>query len=202
MTGFHDFFISEELREEAVKLGWNKKSVKSTVKILTADNWGELKAKISEHRESHDILAFRGSNHTLIRKAFSDPRMDVVLQPGKDRKDSGMNHVDAERASENQVAVGFSLKSLPESSKRQSQELNKWRRNLKLCQKYNTPFLITTEADAFEELRKPRDLASIISSLGYNGSEAVKKHPSKILERLKQASSDSQVRPGHEVLEE
>jgi ribonuclease P/MRP protein subunit RPP1 len=202
MTEFHDFFISQNLQEEAEAFGWSSKSINSSVKILEADDRGELKRKISQNREDFDILAFRGGNHELNRKAFSDSRMDVVLHPEKGRKDSGINHVDAEKAAENNVAVGFSLKSLPEDSKKQSQALTKWRRNFKLFKKYNAPYIITTEADGFSELRNPRDLASVVNSLGFEGVKAVKQYPSKILERRKKAQSDSEIRPGHEVIEE
>lgn len=202
MPRFHDFFISQELQEEAKSFGWNNESINNSVKILKADDWGELKRKIGQNREEYDILAFRGGNHELNRKAFSDSRMDVVLHPEKGRKDSGMNHVDAEKAAENKVAVGFSLKSLPEDSKKQSQTLTKWRRNLKLCQKYNAPYIITTEAESFSELRNPRDLASVINSLGFEGTKGVKHYPNKILERREKAQSDSEIRPGHEVIEE
>lgn len=199
---FHDFFISQELKEEAEEFNWSSKSVNISVKILEADKWGELKRKINDNREDYDILAFRGGDHELNRKAFSDERMDVVLHPDHGRKDSGMNHVDAEKAAENNVAVGFPLKDVPNGSKRQSQKLNKWRRNLKLCEKYDAPYVITTEAVEESELRKPRDMASIINSLGYNGNKAVSKFPEEIIEMRIKAQKDSQIRPGHEVIDE
>lgn len=199
MTDFYDFLISGSLKEKASELNWNPEKV--SVKVLEADDRGELKKKIQRSREDYDILGFRGGDHELNRKAFSDERMDVVLHPGKGRKDSGMNHVDARKASQNHVAVGFSLKQLPEDPKRQSQELTKWRRNLKLSERYGTPYLLTTEADMFSDLRKPRDLAAVINSLGYNGVKAVSKVPKKILEENRKAQSSSRIRPGHEVVE-
>ena len=202
MTEFHDFFISKELEDEAEEFNWSQKSIDTSVKILESDSWGELKQKIGENREDYDILAFRGGDNKLNRKAFSEPRMDIVLHPGNGRKDSGMNHVDAEKAAENNVAVGFSLKKIPEDPKRQSQELGKWRRNLKLCEKYDAPFLITTEADSKKDLRKPLDLASVISSLDHQGRKAVSQIPDEILERNLESQRDSEVRPGHEVTEQ
>jgi ribonuclease P/MRP protein subunit RPP1 len=201
MPEFHDFFVSENLRDDAEELGWSEESQNGSVKVLEADDWGELKRKIDSAREDYDVLAFRGGDHELNRKAFSESRMDVVLHPGKDRKDSGMNHVDAKKAAENDVAIGFPLKEVPDNPKRQSQELTKWRRNLKLCEKYGTQYLITTEARKLSELRAPRDLAAVISSLGYDGKKAVSEFPGKILEKNIKAGSDSQFRPGHEVVE-
>lgn len=202
MPQFHDFFISQEIQDDAEAFSWSNESINASVRILEAEDWGELKRKIGQNREEYDILAFRGGDHELNRKAFSDSRMDVVLHPEKGRKDSGMNHIDAEKAAENNVAIGFSLKNVPEDSKEQSQELTNWRKNLKLCQKYDTPYIITTEAESFSDLRNPRDLASVINSLGLEGIKAVKHYPGKILERREKAQSDSEIRPGHEVIEE
>lgn len=201
MPQFHDFLISQELQREAEELGWSTVSVEASVKILEADDRGELTRKIKENREDYDIIAFRGGNHELNRKAFAEPKMDMVLHPGKGRKDSGMNHVDAKKATQNNVAVGFTLKEVPESSKKQSQELNKWRRNLKLCQKYDTPYILTTEAEEFSKLRAPRDIAALISSLGYNGKKAVSNQPEKILEHVTKVQDDQSIGPGHEVAE-
>jgi len=203
MTEFHDFFINPELKEQAENFGWNNESTEAPVKILEAKNWGELKQKINENREQYDILAFQGGNHQLTRKAFSTPKIDVVLHPERERKDSGMNHVDAEKAARNNVAVGFSLKQIPEDPKKQSQVLNKWRRNLKLCEKYNTPYIITTEADKKQELRKPRDIAAILKSLS-NGeieNKCISKYPGKILEDNLEARQKSSSYAGHEVIE-
>jgi ribonuclease P/MRP protein subunit RPP1 len=201
MTSFHDFFINPELKDRAEELGWSGESIGAAVKVLEADDWGELKQKIQENREDYDILAFRGGDHELNRKAFSTPEMDVVLHPEKGRKDPGMNHIDAERASENNVAVGFTLKNIPEDGKRQSQTLSKWRRNLKLCEKYDTPYIITTEAEKRSDIRKPRDLAAVIKSLGGKELKSVKKFPGEMLEENRKAENSKTGKAGVELVE-
>jgi ribonuclease P/MRP protein subunit RPP1 len=201
MQHFYDFFIPEKMRHKAEELGWSEDGLEASVKILEADDWGELKGKIDSAREIYDLLAFRGGDHDLNRKAFSESRMDIVLHPEKGLKDSGMNHVDAEKAAENNVAIGFSLRRVPENPKKQSQYLSKWRRNLKLCEKYGAPFILTTEAEKLSDLRAPRDMAAIISSLGYEGRKAVSEFPGNILRKNLKAQKDSQIRPGHKVVE-
>ena len=201
MTIFHDFFINPELKDRAEELGWSSESIDATVKVLEADDWGGLKQKIQENREDYDVLAFRGGDHELNKKAFSTPKMDIVLHPEKGRKDSGMNHVDTERAAENNVAVGFTLKQVPEDGKRQSQTLSKWRRNLKLCEKYDTPYIITTEAEKKFEIRKPRDLAAVIKSLGGRELKSVAKYPEEILEENRKARSSKTRKAGVELVE-
>lgn len=193
MTEFHETCLrNPDLEESAEELGWNV----SRATFLEAEDWGELKRKILEEREDAEVLVFLGGDEELNRKAASDSRVDVLLHPERGRKDSGVNHVTAEEASENNVAIGFEFQQLLTSSKKKSHVLAHWRRNLMLCEKYDAPYIITTGAEEKYDLRAPRDLASVIESLGYNGSDAVSRYPARIVERRSQ--TDEQVRPGVE----
>lgn len=203
MPKFYDLCIrnnSGEVTELASELGWISPGEIETV-FLEADDWGELKRKIRSKRELADVLVFKGGDEELNRKAASDSRIDVLLHPEKDRKDSGINHVIAEEAAENRVAIGFDLQQLMKSEKQQTHVLKHWRRNLKLCEKYDTPYIITSGARQKHDLRAPRDLKSVISSLGFEPGVAVKDHPRKILERSGAVDSEGFVRPGTEVEE-
>ncbi len=204
MTNFYDLCLrntSDKMKEFAEELGWSKTNCEFTTVFLEADDWGELKRKIGDKREDADVLVFKGGDEELNRKAVSDTRVDILLHPEHGRKDSGIDHVVAEEAAENKVAIGFDLQQLVTGSKQKSHILKHWRRNLKLCEKYGTPYVITTGASDRYELRAPRDLKSIIDSLGHKGSKAVSKHPKNILERAKKAKDGGVVRPGVEVEE-
>jgi ribonuclease P/MRP protein subunit RPP1 len=166
---------TDEVVSKAEELGWrNPESYETT--FLEADNWGELKKKIKRNRESCDVLVFRGGDEKLNRKAASDSRIDVLLHPEKGRKDSGVDQVVAEKAAENDVAIGFDLQQVLKPAKTQTHILSHWRRNLKLCEKYDVRYLLTTGAGDKFRLRAPRDLKSMIDSLGYNGRKALETH--------------------------
>lgn len=190
---------SEETKQKAEELGWEATNCNLETVFLEADEWGELKRKIGEERNSADVLIFRGGDEQLNRKAAEDSRVDILLHPEKGRKDSGINHVVAKEAAKNSVAIGFDLRMLDASSKTRSHILRHWSRNLMLCDKYDAPYVITSGAGDRYELRAPRDLASIIDSLGYDGSKAVSEYPEKILERSRLVNEDGFVRPGEKV---
>lgn len=195
MPTFHELCLrnhSDEIVEKAEDLGWEV----SQAVFLEADDWGELKRKIREEREDAEVLVFVGGDEELNRKAASDSRIDVLLHPERGRKDSGINHVIAREASDNRVSVGFDLQQLLTDPKKKSHVLAHWRRNLMLCEKYDTPYIITTGAERKYGLRAPKDLASIIDSLGHDGAKAVSDYPGKIVRRSKNA--DERVRPGVE----
>jgi ribonuclease P/MRP protein subunit RPP1 len=186
MTEFYDLCLrntSEEIQEMAEELGWKATNCEFNTVFLEANNWGELKNNIKHNRDDADVLVFKGGNVELNRKAAEDTRLDILLHPEKGRKDSGIDHVIAEEAAKNNVAIGFDLRQLMKNEKKQTHVLTAWRKNLRLCDKYDTPFVLTSGAQNKFDLRAPRDLVSIIKSLDFNGDQSISKHPRNILEK-------------------
>ncbi len=172
---------SDEVVSKAQQIGWENPRNYST-KLVEADDWGELKKELREHREENHVIIFLGGDEELNRKAVSDPRVDVILHPGRNRKDSGFDEPMAEKAAENNVALGLDFRMLSTSDKRRVHTLSNWRKNLRLCEKHEVQYLITTAADEKHDLRAPRDLEAFIDSLGYSGKQALDTHR-EILEK-------------------
>jgi ribonuclease P/MRP protein subunit RPP1 len=172
---------SAEVKEKAEEIGWADPDSYETV-FLQAENWGELKNKIQQNREGCDVLVFQGGDEELNRKATEDGRIDILLHPEKGRRDSGMDKVVAQNAASHNVAIGFDFRRLQTDPKEQMHVLSHWRKNLRLCEKHDTPYLVTTTAEKPVQLRAPRDLKSVLDSLGYRGGAAVDVHRD-ILER-------------------
>jgi len=202
MTEFYDLCLretSKEIEKLADEIGWSGTNSEFNTVFIEASDWGELKRKIKKNRDKAEILVFKGGDVELNRKAAEDTRIDILLHPEKGRKDSGIDHVIAEAGAKNRVALGFDLQQLMENSKKQTHVLTAWRKNLKLCEKYNTPYIITSGAKGKFELRAPRELAAIVKSLGFKGNRAVSEYPKKIIERSERANQDGFVRPVQEV---
>lgn len=202
MTEFYDLCLretSEEVQELAKELGWTVTNFDFNTVFLEASDWGELKKKIKQNRDKADVLVFKGGNVELNRKAAGDTRVDVLLHPEKGRKDSGIDHVIAEKAANNKVAIGFDLKQLMKKGKQQTHALSAWRKNLSLCEKYDTPYIITSGAKEKFGLRAPRELAAIIESLGFKGNRAVSEYPENILQGSESVNEEGFVRPGEVV---
>ena len=197
MTEFHDFLINSDLEELN---GWSHEATQQDTVILEASEWGELKRKIGEHRKEADILAFKGGDEKLNRKAVEETRLDILLHPDKNRDNSGLNHILAEKAAENNVIVAFDFSQLYRS-KRRDLVMKDWRKNIKLLEKYDAPYLITTNASKSDQLRAPRDLAALIDELNGEGLKAVKEVPSQLLDEVEKRNSESYIRPGVEEVE-
>lgn len=201
MPQFYDLCLREEtkeIEEFAEKLGWEATNCSIDTVFLEADDWGELKRKIGEERSAADVLVFKGGDDDLNRKAAEDPRVDIILHPEKGRKDSGVDHVIAEKAAENNIAIGFDFRQLQTSKKKRSHILKHWSRNLMLCEKFDTPYILTTGAERKYDLRAPIDIASIIDSLGYKGKQATSKFPKQILEKTEKVDEEGFIASGVE----
>jgi len=197
MSKFHDFLISSNLEELN---GWSHRATELDTVILEASDWGELKRKIGENRKEADLLVFEGGDEELNRKAVEESRIDILLHPEKNRENSGLNHILAEKAAENSVAIGFDFKYLYNSNRRDL-VLKDWRKNLKLLEKYDAPYIMTTKASKESELRAPRDLSALIDELGGKGLKAVKETPGGILALVEKRNSEGFVRPGVEEVD-
>ena len=173
-----------EVVEKARELGWRDPESYET-KFLDAEDWGELKRKIQKNRENFDVLVFNGGSEKLNRKAASDARIDVLLHPEKGRKDSGVDEVISKKAAENKVAIGFDLHQLFQTPKIQTHILSHWRKNLRLCEKFDTRYIITTGATEKPDFRAPRDLASVLDSIEFDGRKALNTQEKILEENLK-----------------
>lgn len=162
---------SEQLGSKMVKLGWQDPSSYSTV-ILETEDWGELKKKIGETREENHVIAVRGGDEKINRKTVTDPRVDLLVHPGRGRKDSGLDKGIAETAAENNIAIALDFSRTRGSSKEKVHLFTEWRKNLKICRKYDVSYTVTTAAEDKYEIRSPRDLDALLDSLGFSGRQA------------------------------
>ena len=188
----------EAVHEKAVEIGWDSTNRDFQTVFLEASNWGELKKKISKNREKADILVFLGEDEELNRKAVSDSRLDIILSPDRKDREAGVGKVLAQKAAENDVAVGLDFSRILQASKKEKVSIiSSWRRVFEQCDRFDTEYIITTGATEKFQLRAPRDLKAFTDSLDGEGSKAVNQ-TEKILEKNMQKKDEDFVRPGVE----
>lgn len=182
---------SEELRSQAIDLAW-KDPGEYTTAILESDDWGKLKKKIQKHREKNHVIAVKGGKEKINRKTVSDPRVDILLHPGKNRKDPGMDKGIVETAVKNNVVLGLDFSRILTDPKQKTHVFTEWRKNLKLCEKYGMGYIITTSADEKHGLRAPKDLESLIKSLNFSGRDALETSAEIVTRNRKKLETENQ----------
>ena len=163
---FFDFHVHDvQLADEAKRLGYNgiafiqssknynksnNNSIKDDFKIFSgveiyAKNPEDLKKKVQRLREINDVIIVNGGNLKINRAACEDPRVDILAHPYKSRRDSGINHILAKKASENEVAIELSINSILKTHLLiRAKILSQFRQILKLQRKFGFPLIITS----------------------------------------------------------
>ncbi len=160
----------------------------------------ELKNLLRQVRDHVDVVVVHGGKVSVNRAACGDTRVDVLAHPERKRKDSGIDHVMAKQAGENRVAIQLNVRQLLETrGKVRSHVLTHMRRNVRLCQKFDTPIITSSGAQNVHQLRAPRDMAAIPQMLGVTAEEhlsTVSDTPKQIIDRADQVHNENTVQPG------
>lgn len=207
---FFDFHVhNAQLAREAKRIGYSgialiqsSRSYSKPDKISSPDDfdiWNgveiyaknpeDLRKKIQRFREHNNVLIVNGGDIKINRAACEDPRVDILAHPYKNRRDSGINHIVAKKASENEVAIEISINSIIKMrSSPRAKILSQCRQILKLHRKFKFPLIITSNAYSIYDLRTPEDIMAFASCLEITNDEIISslsKNPMDIIRKSK-----------------
>lgn len=188
MTKFYDFSLTSErsdVEDKAAELGWSRETFEFSEITIQSNDWGEIKRKVLDKHKDYDIIKVEAGEPELNRKIVSERNVDFLMNPGVARRDPGVDHVTVREAAENGVAIGFSFSRLIESGKERVHALSDLRKVLRYADKYDAAVLFMLEPEDEYDLRAPRDVESIIKSLGYTDFSSINKKSGKIMEKIR-----------------
>lgn len=146
----------------------------ASVCVIKANSVEELDQLVTRCRQKAEVIAVYGGNYDINRAACSNSAVDILLHPERDRHDSGLDHICARQAQENNVAIELNFHSLMESYRRHRVAiLAAMRKNVMLCKKYNAPVIVASGAISKWDLRSGREIASIANLLGMELGKAI-----------------------------
>ncbi|WP_440952367.1 ribonuclease P protein component 3 [Methanococcoides sp. FTZ1] len=170
---------------------------------LVAGNSSKLHGLVGKFRSKVDVLAVHGGDEGINRAAVENPNVDILLHPATP-KGSGLNHVLAKSASDNNVAIAFDIVSLLTlRGGKRVHALSNFRENLILARKYDVPFLLTSNASFCYELRAPREMMAMATLFGMSHDEAVmalSETPAEVISRSRRGRNF--ICEGVEILED
>ena len=146
----------------------------------------DLRRKVQKSRKKADVIIIRGGDLKVNRAACEDKRVDILSQPYRSRRDSGINHILARKAAENSVAIEINLKTLLKTSLRyRYRVLSQFRHVIELQRKFKFPLIITSNAISKYDLITPQDITALSKCFQMSFEEsfdAISKTPQKIIE--------------------
>ncbi|MDK2892914.1 MAG: ribonuclease protein subunit [Methanohalophilus sp.] len=162
----------------------------------------KLHGLVGKYRTKKDVIIVHGGTESINRAAVENPSVDILNHPFTS-KDSGINHVLAKAAAENNVALAFNVDILIKlKGGKRVYALSNFRRNLQLARKYDVPMLLTSNAASLYDLRAPRDLIALAGLFGMTieeGNLALSDIPAAIISRNRRLANS--VRDGVRVIE-
>ena len=208
---FFDFHVHNiQLADEAKRLGYNGIAIIQSSKNynkqdnidqsnpdfnifsgveIYAKNPDDLRKKVQKFREHNDVIIVNGGDLKINRAACEDPRVDILAHPYKNRRDSGINHILAKKASKNNVAVELSINQVIKTRLSfRAKILSQFRQILKLQRKFKFPLIITSNAYSIYDLRTPEDITAFAGCLEMAPDEimsSLSKNPMNIIKRSK-----------------
>jgi len=142
--------------------------------IVKADTPEELNKIVRDVRNSAEVVMVHGGNYDINRAACENPMVDILCHPELGRKDSGIDHICARAARENNVAIEINFREILESfRKHRTYILSSMKTNIMLCKKYEVNVITTSSAVSKWGLRGGRELASISYLLGLDLASAI-----------------------------
>ncbi|ADP77618.1 Ribonuclease P [Methanothermus fervidus DSM 2088] len=132
---------------------------------LKPENFPDLRKKVNKYRDKYKdyLISIHGGTIKVNRAACENLRVDILSHPYRGRRDPGMDHIHARAASRNNVAIELSLRDLIMSwSNVRAKLMQHFRDIIKLHRKFKFPLIVSSEAKSPYDLRKPKDIMSIL----------------------------------------
>lgn len=142
--------------------------------MIKATHAQELTKAAQRCRSAVDLVLVHGGDYDVNRAACENPLVDILCHPELGRHDSGIDHICAKAAADNNVAVEINFREILELNKKQrAYALSSMRRNVALCRQFRAPLITASGAVNKWGMRAGRELAAIAHMLGLDLRAAI-----------------------------
>ena len=163
-----------------------------------------VKKEVLKARKHVELVVVNGGDLDVNRKAVEIPEVDILIHPWGPlndlRSDAGINHIVAKIARENNVSICFDFRGMLHSYQRTRSELFKnLFRAARIIKKYKAPFVISSGAVSYWDLRAPSELISFGRLLGFGDKEIKKSMSESIVKENRKRLGEKWIMPGVEI---
>lgn len=164
---------------------------------IRADDPDGASGHLANARPEYTLVVLHGGTDRLNRFAVEHERIDVLAHPMADGGD--FNHVLAKAAARNGVRVEFNLQRvLRAEGGRRVRALEGVSKLRKLVEKYDVPYVVSTDPFSHLQVRAPRELAAVGEVVGFDAGEIEQglAEWGRLAERNRDRRSDEFIQPG------
>ena len=140
--------------------------------LIESNNPSEIRKIVRKYRKKSSCISVLGGDLKVNRTSLENIQIDVLSKPYLKRYDSGLNHVLAKEAKDNNVAVELVFIDVLKSYlTHRSKILANFRDIYKLHKKYDFPLILSSGAESVFDLRTVKDFQAVFTQSGLSELE-------------------------------
>jgi RNase P/RNase MRP subunit p30 len=167
---------------------------------------GQLMHLLRKLRRKFEVVGVHCGNKEVARQAAKDRRVDLLSFPSSDYRKRFFDWAEAELTSKSLAALEFEIKPLLLlEGQARIRLLSTLRRELSIAKEYSVPVVVSSGADTEMLLRKPKEVAALISLLSLDEVSAldmISTNPCEIVVRNREKLSRGFIAPGIRLVKE
>ena len=173
---------------------------------LCPKNRNELKVQLRKVRRKYEIVCVKCKTKEVSRQAAKDRRVDLINFPSLSFRNRFFDRNEAELASNNLAAFEIDAKPLLVlSGSLRVRFISYLRRETGIANDFHIPIVLSSGISESRLLRKPREVASLMSLLDMDQAfalDTISTNPYKIVLRNREKLKSSFVAPGIRIIKE
>ena len=140
--------------------------------LIKSNNPSEIRKTVRKYRKKSSCISVLGGDLKINRTSLENIQIDVLSKPYLKRYDSGLNHVLAKEAKDNNVAIEIVFSDILKSYlAHRSKILANLRDIYKLYRKYDFPLILSSGAESVFDLRTVNDFEAVFTQSGLSDLE-------------------------------
>ncbi len=142
---------------------------------IKSGNSSEIRKIVRKFRNKSSCISVLGGNLKVNRNCLENIQVDVLSKPYFKRYDSGLNHILAREAKDNNVAIELVFNDILKSYLvPRSKILANFRDIYKLHRKYEFPLILSSGAQSIFDIRTVMDFKAVFKQTGLTDLEVKK----------------------------
>lgn len=139
---------------------------------IKSNNPSEIRKIVRKYRNKSSCISVLGGNLKVNRNCLENIQVDVLSKPYFKRYDSGLNHILAREAKDNNVAIELVFNDILKSYlASRSKILANFRDIYKLHRKYEFPLILSSGAQSIFDIRTVMDFKAVFMQTGLTDLE-------------------------------
>ena len=139
---------------------------------IKSNNPSEIRKIVRKYRNRSSCISVLGGNLKVNRNCLENIQVDVLSKPYFKRYDSGLNHVLAKQAKENNVAIELVFSDILKSYLAyRSKILANFRDIYRLYRKYEFPLILSSGAESVFDIKTVNDFKAVFTQTGLSDLE-------------------------------